>query len=62
MPYSAERKCCSVCDAKKRCHVCKEQTLIACSDCQINFSATVYVCQKAKCRAEHERKCYGSKP
>lgn len=56
------KRCCTVCDAKKVCHVCGEPTLIACSDCQINFAATVYVCVKTACRDEHERKCYGSKP
>lgn len=53
---------CTVCDAKKLCHVCGNQTLLACSDCQINFAATVYVCARSACRDEHERKCYGSKP
>jgi hypothetical protein len=56
------KRCCTICDAKKVCHVCGEQTLLACSDCQINFGATVYVCSKPSCRDEHERKCYGSKP
>lgn len=55
--YLAERRCCSQCDAKKRCHVCDEPTLFACSDCQIDFHATVYVCAKRSCRDEHERKC-----
>jgi hypothetical protein len=41
------------------CHVCGESTQIACSDCQINFSATVYVCSKASCRDAHDIKCYG---
>lgn len=61
-PYVAERPCCSVCDARKRCHVCGARTLLACSNCQINFSATVYVCKSPACRDEHERKCYGAKP
>jgi hypothetical protein len=55
--YEAEKRCCTVCDAKKVCHVCGEQTLWACSDCRINLGTTVYVCQKAKCRDEHEKKC-----
>lgn len=58
--YKAEKRCCSVCDRKKVCHVCGEQTLLACSDCQINFAATVYVCQKSACRDAHERKCFGA--
>ena len=58
----AEKRCCTVCDSKKVCHVCGTQTLLACSDCRINFQATVYVCSKPACRDEHERKCYGSKP
>ena len=60
--YAAEKRCCTVCEARKCCHVCGDQTLFASSDCQINFNATVYVCGKRACREEHERKCYGSKP
>lgn len=52
-----EKRCCTVCDAKKKCHVCKIQTLFACSDCQINLSATVYICGKAACRNSHVRVC-----
>jgi hypothetical protein len=62
MSYTAEKKCCSICDRQKICHVCKEQTLLACSDCRLNFGAIVYVCRKPSCRDEHERKCYGDKP
>lgn len=62
MQLVAEKRCCTVCDAKKVCHVCGDQTLLACADCQINFHATVYVCRKPSCRDTHERKCYGSKP
>lgn len=56
----ATKSCCTVCDAKKVCHICGEQTLLACSDCQINLAATVYVCGKVDCRREHERRCSGS--
>lgn len=41
------------------CHVCKTPTEFACSDCRINFSATVYVCGTRACRMEHDRKCAG---
>ena len=61
MAYKSAKRCCSVCDAKKQCHVCHDQTLMACSDCAINFAATVYVCGKRACREAHERKCYGDK-
>lgn len=61
-PYTELKRCCTICDARKVCHVCGEQTLFACSDCRINFAATVYVCTKPACRDEHERKCYGCKP
>jgi len=60
--YVEEKRCCVVCDHKKVCHVCGEHTLFACSDCQINFKATVYVCTKQKCRDTHERKCCGAAP
>jgi hypothetical protein len=56
-----ERRCCTICDARKVCHVCKQQTLSACADCQINFSATVYVCGKRECREAHERKCFADR-
>ena len=61
MEYKEQKRCCSICDAKKICHVCGKQTLYACSDCQINFNATVYVCQSSKCRDAHEMRCYGSR-
>lgn len=57
--YQAEKPCCSVCDRKKVCHVCKAQTLLACSDCRLNFGAVVYVCAQRACRDEHERMCFG---
>lgn len=49
-------------EAKKVCHVCGDKTDLACSNCAINFLATVHVCSKSSCRDEHERKCYGDKP
>lgn len=58
--YLMERRCCTECDRKKVCHVCKQQTLFACADCQINFGATVYVCSKPDCRDAHETKCCGT--
>lgn len=60
--YEQEKHCCTICDAKKVCHVCGVQTLYACSDCRINFNATVYVCTKSTCRDAHERKCYSFGP
>ena len=53
--WEEEKRCCSICDAKKVCHVCGTQTLYACSDCQINLNATVYVCGKNECRDTHEQ-------
>ncbi len=58
----AEKRYFYICDAKKVCHVCGDQTLLCCSDCAINFSAAVRVCKKTDCRNEHERKCWGCKP
>jgi hypothetical protein len=55
------KSCCTVCDAKKRCHVCGDQTLLACSDCQINLAATVYVCGKRECRMRHDELCSGTR-
>jgi len=55
--YVAERHCCTVCDSQKLCTICGDQTLLACSDCRIDFQTTVYVCKKSDCRDEHERKC-----
>ena len=60
--YVAVKRCCSVCDRQKVCHICRATTLLACSDCRMNFGAVVYVCHQPTCRDEHERKCYGSKP
>lgn len=57
--FNEEKRCCSVCDAKKKCHICGQQTLLACSDCRINFGVTVYVCSNSKCRDTHESKCLG---
>ena len=56
-PYFAERRCCTVCDAKKLCTICGAQTDMACSDCRIDFQSTIYVCSKNECRNEHEGKC-----
>lgn len=53
--YGEEKRCCTVCDAKKQCHVCGNNTLYACADCRIDFGVTVYVCPK--CRNDHEEKC-----
>lgn len=53
----SEKKCCNVCDRKKVCHICGDQTLMACSDCRINFKAVVYVCKKVECRKAHDRRC-----
>lgn len=59
MTYEAIKRCCSVCDRQKVCHVCGAQTLIACSDCRMNFGAVVYVCPTTPCRDAHESKCFG---
>lgn len=56
------KRCCTVCDARKVCHVCGEQTLWACSDCQINLKAAVYVCGRRECRERHDRMCSGGGP
>lgn len=49
--------CCTICDAKKLCHVCRTPTLYACADCQIDLGTTIYVCPTAACRDAHERSC-----
>lgn len=55
--YEQEKRCCTVCDAKKRCSICNDATLYACSDCRIDLATTVYVCSKSSCRDLHELKC-----
>ena len=45
--------------SEAECHVCGDQTFLACSDCRINFTATVWVCKKSSCRDEHEKLCAG---
>lgn len=55
--YSDDKACCTICDAKKVCTICGDQTLLACSDCRIDFQTTVYVCRKPCCRDAHEEKC-----
>lgn len=55
--YEKKKRCCTVCDAKNLCSVCNDATLYACSDCQIDLAATVYVCPKPACRDAHEPKC-----
>lgn len=57
----AGKRCCTVCDAQKVCHICGAQTLLACSDCRLNLSATVYVCGKRECREAHDRVCSGQR-
>jgi hypothetical protein len=57
--YEEAKYCCAVCAAKRRCHICYEQTTFACSDCAIDLRAVVYVCSKLECRAAHEKKCPG---
>lgn len=41
---------------KAPCCVCKEPTILACSDCAIDSGGktSVHVCSKAACRDEHE--------
>lgn len=48
--------------SEHRCHVCGSPTSLCCSDCRINFDASVYVCSKAACRDAHDLKCYGDSP
>jgi hypothetical protein len=43
--------------AEHKCSVCGTPTGLACSDCRIDLQTTVYVCQSADCRDEHEKKC-----
>lgn len=57
MNKTEEKSCCLPCDLKKKCHVCKTPTLFVCSDCQINFSTSVYVCKDSQCHNAHESKC-----
>lgn len=57
MTLIPEKPCCSICDTKKRCHICKGVTLYACADCAIDLGVTVYVCPTRACRDAHERKC-----
>ncbi len=42
-----------------KCHVCHDETLLACADCKISFNADVYVCKRSECRNSHEKKCPG---
>ncbi len=53
--YAEKKHCCTVCDAKRKCHVCGDQTQWACADCAISFGATVYVCGKTTCRDAHDQ-------
>lgn len=55
--YEQEKRCCTVCDAKKVCTICGTATLYACSDCRIDFQTTIYVCPSTACRDRHEEKC-----
>lgn len=43
--------------SRKVCHVCGDSTELCCSDCKIDFGASVYVCHKPECRDKHEEKC-----
>jgi hypothetical protein len=55
--YETEKRCCYICDGRKLCHVCGQQTLLACSDCRIDLAATVRVCNKQECRDAHDKVC-----
>jgi hypothetical protein len=55
--FEETKPCCTICDAKKTCSVCGQQTLLACSDCRIDFQTTIYVCKQAECRERHKAKC-----
>jgi hypothetical protein len=41
----------------RRCSICDQPTMQACSDCAIDLRAVVYVCGKADCIRAHEAKC-----
>jgi len=57
MKTNEEKPCCTICDQKKKCYICGEQTLYACSDCRIDFNVSIYVCKSSSCRDTHELKC-----
>src|SRR5271157_1585780 len=42
---------------KGNCVVCDNITEWACSDCRIDTQTTVWVCNRTKCRDEHEKVC-----
>lgn len=39
---------------KAACVVCGDQTIYACSDCQIDTGKSVHVCGKVDCQRKHE--------
>ena len=39
------------------CHVCGNDTQMACSDCRIDFGVSIHVCMKPECITAHELKC-----
>jgi hypothetical protein len=43
------------------CHVCGCPTEIACADCRMTLSTTVFVCPSRSCRAYHEERCCAAK-
>jgi len=56
--FKEERRCCSNCVDKRRCHICRTETLTICCDCGIDLNAKVYVCNLHK--VEHRKKFHGS--
>jgi hypothetical protein len=60
MTYQEEKRCCTVCERKRKCHICGAVTQLACSDCAINLGVTVYVCSRTECRDKHEERCSGA--
>ena len=57
----AEKSCCTICDAKKRCSVCETQTLLCCSDCRVDLKSSIYVCGSLTCGKSHDKKCPGTR-
>lgn len=49
---------------KKPCVVCGADTVLACSDCAMDFGSkdAVHVCEKVECRDAHEKERHPPKP
>jgi hypothetical protein len=42
---------------KGACSICGQETSFACSDCKMDRHETIYVCESADCRDQHEAAC-----